>query len=764
MDNQGYREIFKFDAANLKALNDTLRALWKKVMGRVELKDLSGAARTVIDSKAESKIVDALSGRVSTNSTKIQQNESEIRSKAERSTVNAIGQTVDRHSTQIIQNADGIRLEAERATAAEAALQASVDVQADRIELAVGRKVGGTNLISCAQGRVTVTAGEVSSGWAKSAYCMSGHGVTMTGWSGTHNEVRFWTDVDMTPGEYMLSFWCWQYGTGDAKITIRPNLYYADPYADIYFDEYAFEPVYGTPTRYELKLTVNHTGKVNVRFLSMTPWSAGEVYITDVKLERGNVATAWSPSPEDPAGSVVSGSSVVINEDEIRAVTKRFEIAAVGDDGVTEQMRITKDGAVFRHLEASNVARQYDGAAVITVNPQASADEISAGGVYRSLKEACSALTGRHVPHDVTIEVMGDSYGLAEVFGVCGSPHGLTIRGNGHAIIGSFRAANCTSRIYVENLTFAWSDVGGRTYAADFDNCAQVELNGCTVNGNGAQTGLYLEWGTRATVKGCGFFNVSDSLVIAGNNVDLAVRDAKGNGPYFIWTDGANVKWQGSRPGGVWWKETYNSLPSLTNCDLAELPVDDGTGVKPDPLPVITTAGWDMLHADSYAGGFENSWNYQGHDDIMQGYTEHAGRIFGCMWFDNAAIRSAIGGKTVKQAMLRLTAQKFVGRGVEVSVHLWGTATGYAGRNGAPELTKDYGIIGRAVPGETADIVIPPEAAADLAAGTIQGLMLYSDDTELHKDRNYSTNYMRFDGGTKGSAETRPRLTVTYEN
>ena len=57
MNNQGYREIFNFNAESLKILNDTLRALWKKVMGHVELKDLSDSTRKVIDSKATSSDV-----------------------------------------------------------------------------------------------------------------------------------------------------------------------------------------------------------------------------------------------------------------------------------------------------------------------------------------------------------------------------------------------------------------------------------------------------------------------------------------------------------------------------------------------------------------------------------------------------------------------------------------------------------------------------------------------------------------------------------
>lgn len=54
MSNIGYREIVDFGALSLKQLNDNLRALWGKVMGDIEYRDLSKDARSAIDSKAQS--------------------------------------------------------------------------------------------------------------------------------------------------------------------------------------------------------------------------------------------------------------------------------------------------------------------------------------------------------------------------------------------------------------------------------------------------------------------------------------------------------------------------------------------------------------------------------------------------------------------------------------------------------------------------------------------------------------------------------------
>ena len=49
--NWGYRTIYKWDEANLKVLNDMLRTIWTKVLGHVDIKDLSDAAQQAIEMK-----------------------------------------------------------------------------------------------------------------------------------------------------------------------------------------------------------------------------------------------------------------------------------------------------------------------------------------------------------------------------------------------------------------------------------------------------------------------------------------------------------------------------------------------------------------------------------------------------------------------------------------------------------------------------------------------------------------------------------------
>lgn len=82
--NWGFRPIYKWDEANLKQLNDTLRSLWGKLLGQMDIKDLSPAAKEVINSKAESSEVNELGDMVMQHSTTLTQTSERIELVAEK--------------------------------------------------------------------------------------------------------------------------------------------------------------------------------------------------------------------------------------------------------------------------------------------------------------------------------------------------------------------------------------------------------------------------------------------------------------------------------------------------------------------------------------------------------------------------------------------------------------------------------------------------------------------------------------------------------
>ena len=673
----------------------------------------------------------------------------EIAARAKQTELDALGNTVAANRSEFEQTAASIRQEVADEVSG---LQTQIEQTDEQVLILAGRTVGGTNLLRAAEGRIGLSSGVIDRAWEKSAWCQSGIGIVMQPTTAEYINAEYWSPFPVTAGEYTLSFWCWTYGI-DVQPTIRCNLYNNDPARDHYFGD--IQPGANTPVRYTITFTVDYTQSVWLRFLTWTQFTAGEIYISDAKLERGGAVTAWSPHPEEFG----AGSSVKINENEVSITTPKYSVDVVSEDGTTTALLINESGATFDVAYARNLAYCYYGPAEITVNPNATGSELAAGGVYRSLGEALDALSGRFIPYGVTINIAGDIYGSASLFNAFG--HGITINSDGYTLYGALNFDQTGCAISVNNLTVNRPESSANHHALYAYQCRGfVNLYQCTFIG-GTETAVNIAQGTKVWMHECevrGAYN----LIYLWYCSDLQALNLKGGDcTNFLIVNGATARLGGTRPDGSW--EEWNQSDVLP-ADPSALTIDYGTATP--TAPTIQTASYAMVNADSYAEGYVNSWDweYRGDDDdVRQGYTEQVGRIYGCMWFDNAAIRSAVAGKTVNQASLRLTAQKYVGRGVAVSVHLWGTATEYAGRSGRPAATADYGIIGTATPGETVTITIPAQAAADLANGTTNGLMLLSDDTALYKDRNYSENYMRFDGETSGDANTRPVLTVVYQ-
>ena len=248
-------------------------------------------------------------------------------------------------------------------------------------------------------------------------------------------------------------------------------------------------------------------------------------------------------------------------------------------------------------------------------------------------------------------------------------------------------------------------------------------------------------------------------LLQVGHNADASCISLRGGGgTHFFYGDGGRVTWSNTRPDGT----LSVSNPCLMAPDNLEgIAIDYGTA-QPS-TPTISTASYNYQYSDSYAG----AWGRPG-TDAAQGVirTDSSGTtaaIYGTIWFDAAAIRSALSGKTIRQVSLRLTMLKGYGRETTVGVQLYGTNTAYSGRSGQPALTTSYGTIGTTEPGQTAEITIPTAVISDIVNGTIQALVLKSDDGALYKDRDYSKNYARFAGSASADGSTCPRLTVVYQ-
>lgn len=453
-----------------------------------------------------------------------------------------------------------------------------------------------------------------------------------------------------------------------------------------------------------------------------------------MKDVNGEIRLAFSA----PASGVDNGGSLLINEKGLYVSGGEIDLRT--NDG-KRYVNISTDGVSASDIRADNVSPRYAGVREITVDVNASSEAVAAGDTVRSVSDALARLNGHQLEGAVVIRCAENTviYGDAELREVCGGK--ITLDGSGAQIYGRLTIVRCASQIAINDLkiTAAEGDaatVDGGGYTA-FTACTLTSEQGAAIRARG---------GCRADISGCKLTAAEDAAAVE-STAYAAVEDCFGTGA--IRAKKAAVSAVGTVPAGG----CINLGGAIISAEGTVPTGADGEAAA----PIVETLQFAMAHSDSYAGG---GWGYFEDNDIRQGWINGT-RIRGCMWFDNEALRAALGGKTVAQATLRLYAQKNVGRGVAVSVELYGTTMDYSGRSGAPELTTDYGVIGTVEPGTATTITIPAQAAADLAAGTINGLMLYSADEEAYKDRAYSRNYARFDGETSGTEDTVPVLTVT---
>ncbi len=478
--------------------------------------------------------------------------------------------------------------------------------------------------------------------------------------------------------------------------------------------------------------------------LNMKSLSADARGIIESKIGSEELESAIRQSEDEillevrkPASAVDTGNGIVINE-------KGVEISA--GDG-SQYIRVTDELIDASDIKSPTVSPRYEGRRLLTVNPQATAEQMEAWGIFRSLSDALSTVNGKQLEGKVQINCADGAvmYENVDLAGVCGGE--IEINGTDVMLYGSMTIRECSCAVYINKMGVTSAEgCALKVYGGGY-----VSLWACTLS-SAEGDALYMSGAVRAKVVECTLISAGKCAAFVTDAADGHFAQCKGTGVLAV--QFASLAAMGTVPDGGC--ENWG-------CSLMDASDVIPTRADGEPaVPEVRTVSCEMLHSDSYAAGRFRNWSYPDDqdDDIRQGYTEYAGRIRGCMWFDNAALRAQMSGRIIKQASLRLYAMKGVGRGVAVSVELYGTSMEYEGRSGAPALTASYGIIGSVTPGEVTTITIPTQVVSDLVSGTINALMLYSADSGLYNDRAYSRNYARFAGATGGTADTVPVLTV----
>ena len=688
--------------------------------GRLGEKDLSVKLRTLISDKADGETVTRLS-------TRIEQAEDEIALKASSETVNALGERVSTAETSITQNATAISSKAsqsdvnalgERVTTAESEIRQTPD----RISAAVSAvQVGGTNMVTLGNQSLVNAGGRAAEYIGKDWYRESEHQTTISPYSGV-----CWLQcpgIDIVAGrKYTLSYYAWiQPGATAGEVKFRPNLFGGTSDTDKYLTD--FIPfVIGTPTKYAV--TFDTTGWANgaytLRFVMMTG-QTHEVYFTDVKLEEGTKATAWSPNLNE----VRIGSSILMDVNHTEISTPYLDIDVSGTEG---DMHIDENGisggtGTFKTLNCPDVVKSTGSA-------------IYSGG----LQETFNALNGRFLTGDVTISLSADQYGTFMLKGVYGVNASINIVGNGHSINGTLAVYNCKlTNVGIGGVTI---NGNGSSSPLVLMDAGYVSVIGVTVNGGGAGTAIDANYGTRLMMYDNGLYNAGNLIRLGHCTEGSLIQLRGGSCTNYLRADGARWTMSGTRPDGTYAQEN-TCLHAPENPD--SLTIDYGTS-QPPVTPVTTTS-----YTANVTGTYYPSGHWMSSNQMIQGRYDST-RYYGCMWFG----ASALSGKTIKSATL--TIKRIAGAGKSSSVNVTLFTSPVTGKSGKPTTgAVSLGTLGKAENGESVTVTLPTSAIGVIASGG--ALMLDPGDTANASNKRYSSNYARFEG-TDASA---PVLTVTYQ-
>lgn len=596
----------------------------------------------------------------------------------------------------------------------------------DKITAAVSAvQVGGTNMVTLGNQSLVNAGGRAAEYIGKDWYRESEHQTTISPYSGV-----CWLQcpgIDIVAGrKYTLSYYAWiQPGATAGEVKFRPNLLGGTSDTDKYLTD--FIPfVVSTPTRYTVTFDTTGwtTGTYTLRFVMMTG-QTHDVYFTDIKLEEGTKATAWSPNPNE----VRIGSSILMDVNHTEISTPYLDIDVSGTDG---DMHIDENGisggtGTFKTLNCPDVVKSTGSA-------------IYSGG----LQEAFDALNGRFLTGDVTISLSADQYGTFMIKGVYGVNASINIVGNGHSINGALAVYNCKlTNVGISGVTINGN--GSSTPLALMD-AGYVSVSGVTINGGGAVTAVDANYGTRLMMYDNGLYNAGNLIRLGHCTEGSLVQLRGGSCTNYLRADGARWTMSGTRPDGTYAQEN-TCLHAPENPD--SLTIDYGTS-QPPVTPVTTES-----YTASVTGTYYPSGHWINDNTIRQGHEgtgSNARKDYGCMWFN----ASALTGKTIKSATLTIKRIAGKGRSSSVTLKLWTTTL--TGKSGKPtDSLVSLGEIGKIANGETATFNVPTSAIGVIASGG--GLVLYTEETTNKTGKTYSENYAHFEG-VGGSA---PVLTVTYQ-
>lgn len=425
-------------------------------------------------------------------------------------------------------------------------------------------------------------------------------------------------------------------------------------------------------------------------YITRLPTTVNSVHIfKNLKLEKGNKATDWSPAPEDPAGSLsVSSdySKVDINTERVRIVSKRMEVAVPSEDGEDDVLRVDRDGVHAEVVDADMIVSD----SVVHTQGKVSYTPANAGELAAILE----GLNGKCLTGDVDVNCINVSSGSFEVQGLCGAAGKLTLR-NGALNALTVRGCGRNVIVYVESMEFSTSGV-----AVTVDDGAVMLLE-CSLN---ASTGLRLgaNWPSEAWLSDC-----------EGDCTTLAALSSFSR----LWASGSKPTGTLTLAAG---SEAYNSTddPTFAAATAPSIPTTQTVTVSLSPTSTSTSGYGSKL--------------YQGRYSSSQSLRK------GVMLFSLPSDLTS--ADKIDSATLTIKRIGGVGQGGGVSAHvrcydvpgtLYASKTVYENQTVSIDVTS---------------------AVKAMKTNGYGGLMLYNPDTTTVGSKSYTVSYSRFAGKGESGA------------
>lgn len=408
----------------------------------------------------------------------------------------------------------------------------------------------------------------------------------------------------------------------------------------------------------------------------------------NLKLERGNIATAWSPAAEE----LYIGSSIELSKNRIKMMSEQTLIAIpkAGSADGEEIVLIDEDGLRTTELTADEI---HSDSVVGTVS----------GGSYTpanagEMQAILDRLKNRRLISNVHIQAANVTGGSFTATGISGGQ--LYIYGG---TINKLNLIYCATPVTVLETTFSNSEIALQL------RYAKAELKRCIINAGIGIDAAYP--GSDVIIESCTGTCSTLAYVQAG-----AVMSAFGSS-----VPVGNVT---ATNGG----EIYSTLEFT-----AAASAPSTTTVTTATLTASTARTWggDWLSTSTFGTA------------MYQGATGGGTLRRGCMWFPT----TAISGKTIVSATLTLKRVSGIGGGGAVTVGIYGTTA--TGASGTPAIGTKYAEISLAN-GATGSVDVTAAVQA-LANGTIKGLMIYDGRTGTFDGKTYTYGYCKVYGTGSGA-------------